>query len=79
MLEVREGDGMKPQPAPIPRLALSRAEAAAALGMSLTAFQTHVQPHLQIVRRGSLRVIPVSELERWLQANAEHLTERKLA
>lgn len=65
---------MKAQPvAPVPRLALTRQEAAAALGVSLTFFADHVQPDLRLVRRGSVRVVPVTELQRWLDANAEHL------
>jgi hypothetical protein len=57
--------------APIPRLALSRQEAAAALGMSLDSFERHVQPTLRLVRRGRLRLVPVGELERWLTENSE--------
>lgn len=63
---------MKPQAtAPVPRLALTREEAAASLGMSLSAFQTHVQPDLRLIRRGSLRLIPVAELQRWVDRNQE--------
>ena len=57
--------------AAIPRLALTPSEAAAALGMGLTSFKKYVQPQLRIVRRGKLRVIPVSELERWADENAK--------
>ena len=49
-----------------PRLALSRSEAAATLGMSLRHFQRHVQPHLRCVYSGQLRLYPVAELERWM-------------
>ena len=49
-----------------PRLALSRREAAAALGMSLRHFQRHVQPHLRCIYSGQLRLYPVAELERWM-------------
>lgn len=49
-----------------PRLALSRRDAAAALGMSLRHFQRHVQPHLRSVYCGQLRLFPVAELERWV-------------
>jgi hypothetical protein len=55
----------------IPRLALTPAEGAAALGMGLTSFKKYVQPHVRVIRRGKLRVIPVSELERWAEENAE--------
>ncbi len=59
--------------APIPRLALKREEAAASLGMSLDSFERHVQPTLRLVRAGSIRLVPVSELSRWLDAHAEHV------
>lgn len=53
------------------RLAMTRAEAARALGVSINSFERHVQPELRIVRRGKLRLIPVREIERWLEENAE--------
>ena len=53
-----------------PRLALTKAEAAEALGMSINSFERHVQPELRLVRRGKLRVIPINEIERWLDSNA---------
>lgn len=59
-----------------PRLAVTRAEAARALGMSVNSFERHVQPELRIVRRGKLRLIPVREIERWLEINAESTAER---
>ncbi len=52
---------------------LTPAEAAAALGMGLTSFKKYVQPHVRVIRRGKLRVIPVGELERWAEENAEDL------
>jgi excisionase family DNA binding protein len=52
------------------RLALTRAEAAAAIGVSLDSFERHIQHELRVVRRGRLRLVPVRELERWLEANA---------
>ena len=55
----------------IPRVALKREEAAASLGMSLDSFERHVQPSLRIIRRGRLRLVPVSELERWAREEAE--------
>jgi hypothetical protein len=57
--------------APIPRLALTRDEAARALGMSLISFERHVQPTIRLVRLGRMRLVPVGELERWLTENAE--------
>jgi hypothetical protein len=51
------------------RLALSRREAAAAIGVSLSHFQRHVQPHLRCIYSGQLRLYPVGEVERWLAEN----------
>ena len=59
----------------VPRLALTRAEAAASLGMSVDSFERHVQPDLRVIRRGSIRLVSVRELERWLEANAERVLE----
>jgi hypothetical protein len=61
--------------APIPRLALTREEAAAAIGMSLDSFERHVQPTIKLVRLGRMRLVPVGELERWLGENAERTVE----
>jgi len=44
--------------------------------MSVNSFERHVQPELRIVRRGKLRLIPVREIERWLETNAESTVER---
>jgi hypothetical protein len=59
-----------PDRPPPPRLGLTVEEAAAAVGMSESSFKRHVQPELRIVRRGSLRIIPIPEIERWLEGNA---------
>jgi hypothetical protein len=56
---------------PIPRLALTREEAAASVGMSLDSFERHVQPTLRLVRLGRMRLVPIAELERWLAQNAQ--------
>lgn len=60
---------MPNRPSP-PRLSLTVKEAAEAVGMSESSFKRHVQPELRIVRRGSLRIIPIPEIERWLEGNA---------
>ena len=60
---------------PVPRLLLTRREAAAALGMSLNHFARHVQPELKVVLSGQLVLIPVRELERWVQRHARMLVE----
>ena len=54
-----------------PRLALSKAEAAAALGVSVDFLEAHVLPELRVVRRGRRRLIAVAELERWLAESAD--------
>jgi hypothetical protein len=59
------------QTAPVPRLALSREEAAASIGMSIDSFERHVQPSIRMLRLGRLRLVPVRELERWLDNHAE--------
>lgn len=62
---------MKAQtPAPVPRVALTRQEAALSLGVSLSTFAEHIQPQLKLVRIGSVRLVPVRELERWVDREA---------
>jgi excisionase family DNA binding protein len=61
--------------AAVPRLALTRSEAAESLGMSLDSFERHVQPELRLVRRGKLRLVPVSEIQKWLDRHAEPVLE----
>jgi hypothetical protein len=57
--------------APGPRkLLLTRREAAAALGMSLSHFQRHVQPYLRYVPSGQLRLYRPSDLEAWSEDQA---------
>jgi excisionase family DNA binding protein len=58
-----------------PRLALTRAEAAASLGLSVDSFERHVQQDLRLIRRGRLRLVPVSELTKWLDSNAARTLE----
>lgn len=57
-------------PAP-PRLALTRTEAAESLGVSVDSLERYVLPHVRVIRRGSLRLIPVAELERFCDEQAE--------
>jgi len=46
-------------------------EAAAMLGVSRDFFDEHVRPELRIIRRGSKTIlIPVSELELWVEESA---------
>jgi len=57
--------------APVPLIALTREQAAASLGISLDSFERHVQQSIRMIRRGSLRLVPVTELERWASEEAE--------
>jgi excisionase family DNA binding protein len=56
--------------AELPRLALTPDEAARALSMSRDSFDRHVRHELRLVRRGRLVLIPVRELERWVERSA---------
>ena len=62
---------MKKLDAPIPRVALTIPEAAAAVGVGPDFFDQHIRPELRLIRRGSKRLVPVAELERWCEENAE--------
>lgn len=53
-----------------PRLALTPAEAAVAIGVSRDFFDEHVLPELRVVRVGRKVLVPVVELERWLERSA---------
>jgi excisionase family DNA binding protein len=55
----------------VPRLALSVGEACEALGCGWDFFSEHIAPELRMVRRGRRKLIPVAEIERWLDAEAE--------
>jgi excisionase family DNA binding protein len=52
------------------RLAFTKAEAAASIGCSIDFFEEHIQPHLRLVRVGRKVLVPIKELERWLEKNA---------
>lgn len=52
------------------RLALGLDEAAQALGCSRDYFDEHVRHEIRTVRRGRRVLIPVKELERWLERSA---------
>lgn len=67
-------NGSTPQRALGPRLAVSPDEAAAVLGVSRDYFDEHVIGELRIVRRGRRILVPLAELERWLDRNATRLS-----
>lgn len=64
-------------PTSIPRIALTPPEAAAAIGVGPDFFEENVAPELRIVRRGRKRLVPVTELERWMAENAERAIEAR--
>ena len=55
----------------IPRIALTPPEAAAAIGVGPDFFEANVAPELRLIRRGRKRLVPISELERWIAENVE--------
>jgi excisionase family DNA binding protein len=57
------------------RLALRPDEAAKVIGVSRSFFFEHVLPELRVVRRGRIRLVPVRELDRWLERNAARAAE----
>jgi hypothetical protein len=57
------------------RLALTKRGAAEALGISVDSFERYVQPEVKVVRRGSLRLFPISDLERWLEENSSSIID----
>jgi hypothetical protein len=52
------------------RFLLTRQEAAASLGMSLSHFQRHVQPDLPCVYSGQLRLYIPADIEAWAERSA---------
>jgi excisionase family DNA binding protein len=56
----------------VPRITLTREEAAESLGISVDSFERYVQPHVRIIRRGKLRLVPVAELKRWADEEASY-------
>jgi hypothetical protein len=58
----------------VPALALRRAEAAAACGVSLETFDLHIRPHVPAKRIGGVAVYPVAGLADFLK-NATSIAE----
>lgn len=52
-------------------VAVPKPTAAAMLGMSIDSFERYAQADLPVIRRGRLRLYPVSDLQRWATDNAE--------
>jgi excisionase family DNA binding protein len=55
-----------------PRLALSPDEAAKRLGIARSTFYKSVLPEIRVVNLGRRRLVPVRELDRWLERHARH-------
>jgi hypothetical protein len=55
---------------PVPRLALTKAEAARAIGVSVDHLERHVQPSIACVYSGRRRLFAITELEKWLAREA---------
>lgn len=51
-------------------LTLTETAAAKRLGVSAGFFKAYVLPELRVIRRGSRVLIPVSQLEHWIERNA---------
>lgn len=61
----------------IPRVTLKvPAEAARSLGVSVDFFNEHVRHELKLIRRGSLVLAPMTELQTWATENAERTLDR---
>jgi hypothetical protein len=54
----------------LPRVLLTKREAAQASGMSVRHFERHVQPRLRCVHSGQLTLYPVRDIERWANEEA---------
>jgi hypothetical protein len=54
-----------------PRLSLSIEESCAALGISVNTFNANVLPAIRMVELGRRKLVPVTELQRWLDDHAE--------
>jgi hypothetical protein len=62
---------------PVPRVALTREEAAAALSMSLDSFERYVQPSIRMIYAGRMRLVPIAELERWCEQQAKRGQDKR--
>jgi hypothetical protein len=57
---------------PPQRLALRLEEAALSLGVSHDFFSRRIAPELRVVRLGRVRLVPVAEIQNWLDRNAAY-------
>jgi excisionase family DNA binding protein len=56
---------------PTPALALTVEQACAALSVSWDTWRASIEPEIKLVRLGRRKLVPVSELQCWLDAHAE--------
>jgi hypothetical protein len=54
-----------------PALALSIEQACASLGVSWDTWKASIEPDVRLVRLGRRKLVPVTELQRWLDKHAE--------
>ncbi len=71
-----ESSGVRETRRGVRPLAVRPEQAAEALGVSRSFFFSAILPELRVVRCGRLRLVPVTELERWLEANATRVFGR---
>ena len=55
------------------RLLLKRCEAAEVLAMSVDSFERYVEPHIKIMIKGRLKLVPYAELERYVSENTRSI------
>ncbi len=63
------------KPAP-PALALSIEQACASLGVGWDLWKSSIEHEIRIVRIGRRKLVPVAELEKWLDQHAEAVGDR---
>jgi len=63
----------------IDRHAYTPREAAATFGVGRTFFDVEIRPELRVVRRGRKTLIPATEIDRWLERNAEPVFGKEAA
>jgi hypothetical protein len=67
---------MQPRPIePVRRFGLTREEAAASIGVSVSHFERYVQAELKVVPSGQLILIPPSEMELYMRRHARYLVD----
>ena len=65
--------GARSRRMPPPRTALTINEACESLGVGWDLFHQSIEPELKIVRIGRRKLVPLTELQAWLDRNAQRL------